>query len=200
MAVLVVEQGAGVAVGAATLVAHVWLRGLAAAPVTATFGQPAGLKSLLLHQGEVQARPPAQLLGAPWLWLLGSGLTGQRRLSMADLHVESEAGVSRKGSLTGPAGQLPLLLVNAPVVVELGGHAKGLSTVVAAVAPYLRVNTAMVLQGEEVGVGLETDGTVVDANRVCVLVVEERTGVAVGAATLITPVQRQTIKKVRGQR
>lgn len=118
---------------------------------------------------------------------------------MSDLHVKSEAGVSGEGSMTGPAGQLPLLLVDTSVVVELGGDTEGLPTVVATVAPYLRVNTAMVLQGEEVGVGLETDGAVVDANSVCVLVVEERTGVSVGAATLVTPVQRHTTKTVKGQ-
>lgn len=55
MAVLVVEEGAGVAVRAATLVTDVRLQGLDSAAVTATFGRPAGVKSLLLHQGQIQA-------------------------------------------------------------------------------------------------------------------------------------------------
>lgn len=55
----------------------------------------------------------------------------------------------------------------------------------------------MVLQGKQVGVGLEAHGTVVDADSVGVLVVEEGAGMAVGAATLITSVQRQTRKNKR---
>lgn len=192
VAVLVVEQGAGVAIGPSALVAHVWLGGLTGAPVTTGFGHATGIESLLLHQGEVQTRPPAQFLGAPRSWLLGSGLAGLWRLAMSDLHVEPEAGVRRKSSLAGPAGQLPLLLVDASVVVELGGDTEGLSAVVALVAPRLRVDTAVVLQGKQIGVGLETNGTVVDANSVGVLVVQERAGMAVGAAALITSVQGQT--------
>lgn len=116
---------------------------------------------------------------------------------MGDLHVEPEAGMRRKGSLAGPAGQFPLLLVDASVVVELGGNTEGLAAVVATVAPCLRVDTAVVLQGEQVGVGLEAHGAVVDADSVGVLVVEEGAGMAVGAATLITSVQRKT-KKYKG--
>lgn len=108
---------------------------------------------------------------------------------MGDLHVEPEAGMRRKGSLAGPAGQLPLLLVDTPVVVELRGNTKGFSTVMATVASCLGVDTAVVLQGEEVGVGLEAHGAVVDADSVGVLVVKERAGMTVGAAALITSVQ-----------
>lgn len=53
----------------------------------------------------------------------------------------------------------------------------------------------MVLQGKKVGVGLEAHSAVVDADGVGVLVVEEGAGMAVGAATLITSVQRQTNNK-----
>lgn len=67
---------------------------------------------------------------------------------MGDLHMEPEAGMCRKGSLAGPAGQLPLLLVNTSVVVELGGNTESLPAVVASVAPCLRVDTAVVLQGK----------------------------------------------------
>lgn len=108
---------------------------------------------------------------------------------MGDLHVESEAGGRGEGPLAGAAGQLALPLVDAAVVVELGGDAEGLAAVVAAVAPRLRVDAAVVLQGEQVGVGLEAHGAVVDADGVGVLVVEEGAGVAVGAAALVTPVQ-----------
>ena len=118
---------------------------------------------------------------------------------MGDLHVEPEAGMRRKGSLAGPACQLPLLLVDASVVVELRGNTEGLSAVVATVASCLRVDTAVVLQGKQVGVGLEAHGAVVDADGVGVLVVKERAGMAVGAATLITSVQRQTKKKQGGK-
>lgn len=117
---------------------------------------------------------------------------------MGDLHVEPEASMRRKGSLAGPAGQLPLLLVDASVVVQLGGDTEGLSAVVATVAPCLRVDTAVVLQGKQVGVGLEAHGAVVDADSVGVLVVKERAGMAVGAATLITSVQGQRMKNKGG--
>lgn len=118
---------------------------------------------------------------------------------MGDLHVEPEAGMRRKGSLAGPAGQLPLLLVYTSVVVELGRDTECLSAVVATVAPCLRVNTAVVLQGKQIGVGLEAHSAMVDANSVGVLVVKERAGMTVGAATLITSVQRQT-RKNKGYR
>lgn len=55
MAVLVVEQGAGVTVGPTTLVADMGLDDLNVAPTAAGFGHAAGMESLLLHQGEVQA-------------------------------------------------------------------------------------------------------------------------------------------------
>lgn len=189
VAVLVVEQRAGVTVGPAALVAHMRLEGLAMAPPGTDPSHGARVESLLLHQGEVQAGPPAQLLGAPGSGLLGSGLAGLRRLAVGDLHVEPEAGLCGEGSLAGTAGQLPLLLVDAAVVVELRRHAEGLAAVVAAVAPRLRVDAAVVLQGEQVGVGLEAHGAVVDADGVGVLVVEEGAGVAVGPATLVTSVQ-----------
>lgn len=54
MAVFVVEQGAGVAVGPPTLVAHMGLEDLTTAPTAPGFGHAAGVESLLLHQGEVQ--------------------------------------------------------------------------------------------------------------------------------------------------
>lgn len=118
---------------------------------------------------------------------------------MGDLHVEPEAGMRRKGSLAGPTGQLPLLLVDTPVVIELRGNTKGFSTVMATVASCLGVDTAVVLQGEEVGVGLEAHGAVVDADSVGVLVVKERAGMTVGAAALITSVQGRTRKTKGGQ-
>ncbi len=117
---------------------------------------------------------------------------------MGDLHVEPEAGMCRKGSLAGPAGQLPLLLVDTSVVVQLGGNTEGLAAVMATVAPCLGVDTAVVLQGKQVGVGLEAHGAVVDADSVGVLVVKEGAGMAVGAATLITSVQRQKRKNKGG--
>lgn len=117
---------------------------------------------------------------------------------MGDFHVEPEAGMRRKGSLAGPAGQLPLLLVYASVVVELGRNTEGLATVVTTVAPRLGVDAAVVFQGKQVGVGLEAHSAVVDADSVGVLVVKEGAGMAVGAATLITSVQRQT-RKNRGE-
>lgn len=55
VAVLVVEQGAGVAVRATALVTDMGLDDLAVAPLAAGFGHAAGIESLLLHQGEVQA-------------------------------------------------------------------------------------------------------------------------------------------------
>lgn len=83
------------------------------------------------------------------------------------------------------------------MVIELRGNTKGFSTVMATVAPCLRVDTAVVLQGEEVGVGLEAHGAVVDADSVGVLMVKERAGVTVGAAALITSVQGRT-RKTKG--
>lgn len=55
MAVLVVEQGAGVAVRAAALVTDVGLDDLTVSSLAAGFGHAARIESLLLHQGEVQA-------------------------------------------------------------------------------------------------------------------------------------------------
>lgn len=55
VAVLVVEERAGVAVGPPALVAHMGLGDIAAALSAASFGQAAGVESLLLHQGVVQA-------------------------------------------------------------------------------------------------------------------------------------------------
>lgn len=188
MAVLVVEQGAGVTVRPSTLVTHMGLDRPALAPCC--FGYSSGIQSLLLHKGEVQAGPPAQLLGTPRPGLLGSGLARLRRLAMGDLHVKSEAGLRGEGALAGPAGQLPLLLVHPFVVVELRGNAEGLATVVAAVTSSLRMDPAVVLQGKQVGVGFEAHSAVVDADGVGVFVIEEGAGMAVGAATLITSVKR----------
>lgn len=193
VAVLVVEQGASMAVRAPALVAHVGLGDLVVCLSAAAFSQAAGIESLLLHEGEVEARPPAQVLGAPRPVLLGSGLAGLRHLAVSDLHVESEAGLCREGSLAGPAGQLPLLLVDAPVVVQLRGDTERLPAVMAAVAARLRVDAAVVLEGQKVVVGLEAHGTVVDANGVGVLVVEQGAGVAVGATALITPLVSNSI-------
>lgn len=55
VAVLVVEQGAGMTVRPPTLVTDVGLNDLTGAPSAAGFGHAARVKSLLLHQGEVQA-------------------------------------------------------------------------------------------------------------------------------------------------
>lgn len=55
VAVLVVEQGAGVAVGPPTLITHMGFDDLTVAPTAASFCNAAGVESLLLHQGEVQA-------------------------------------------------------------------------------------------------------------------------------------------------
>ncbi len=55
VAVLVVEQGAGMAVRPTTLVTDMGLDDLTVAPTAAGFGHAAGIESLLLHQGEVQA-------------------------------------------------------------------------------------------------------------------------------------------------
>lgn len=54
MAVFMVEQGAGMAVGPPTLVTHMGLEDLTTAPMAAGFGHAAWVESLLLHQGEVQ--------------------------------------------------------------------------------------------------------------------------------------------------
>ena len=53
--VLVVEEGAGVAVRPPTLVTDMGLNDLTAAPTTAGFCHAAWVESLLLHQGEVKA-------------------------------------------------------------------------------------------------------------------------------------------------
>lgn len=53
--VLVVEQGAGVAVRPPTLVADMGLDDLTVAPTVAGFCHAAWVESLLLHQGEVEA-------------------------------------------------------------------------------------------------------------------------------------------------
>lgn len=191
VAVLVVEQRAGVPVGPPTLVAHVGLLNLTLAPLVTAFVWGSRDQSLLLHESEVKARPPAQILGAPGAGLLGPGL---RRLAVCDLHVESEAGLRGEGPLAAPAGQLTLLLVDAPVVVELRGHPEGLPAVVAAVAACFGVDAAVILEGEQVGVSLQAHGAVVDADGVGVLVVEEGAGMAVGPAALVTSVQSQTEK------
>lgn len=55
VAVLVVEEGASVAVRAPTLVTDVSLHNLSIPPTTSGFGDTACVESLLLHQGEIQA-------------------------------------------------------------------------------------------------------------------------------------------------
>jgi len=121
---------------------------------------------------------------------------------VADLQVESEAGLRREGALARAAGELPLLLVDSAVVVELGGDTEGLATIVAAVATGLGVDSAVVLQGKQVGVGLEADGAVVNSDGVGVLVVEEGAGMTVGATALITSVQghKRKIPEEKGTR
>lgn len=47
----------------------------------------------------------------------------------------------------------------------------------------------MILEGEQVGVGLEAHGAMVDTDCVSVFVVQERAGVPVGTATLLTSVE-----------
>lgn len=54
VAVLVVQQGAGVAVRPTALVTDVGLDDLTVAPSATGFGHATGVESLLLHQGEVQ--------------------------------------------------------------------------------------------------------------------------------------------------
>lgn len=53
MAVLMVEQGAGMAVRPPTLVADMGLHDLTVVPMAAGSSHAAGVESLLLHQGEV---------------------------------------------------------------------------------------------------------------------------------------------------
>lgn len=53
------------------------------------------------------------------------------------------------------------------------------------------MDTPVVLEGQEVGIGLEAHSTVVNADGVGVFVVEEGAGMGVGAATLVTSVERQ---------
>lgn len=55
MTVLVVEQGAGVAVRPPTLVTNMGLYDLTVGPTAAGSCQTVRVQSLLLHQGEVQA-------------------------------------------------------------------------------------------------------------------------------------------------
>lgn len=110
---------------------------------------------------------------------------------MVNLQVEPEAGLGGEAPLAGPTGQLALLQVDLAVGLELGGDAEGLAAVRATVTPRLRVDAPVVLEGQEVGVGLEAHGTVVDADGVGVFVVEEGAGMTVSAAALITSVKRQ---------
>jgi len=205
VAVLVVEQRAGVPVGAPTLVADVCLAAHGRLPVTAAasgavqgrreLGQPVWVQALGLHERQVKPRAPTQVPAAPSApttpvrgGVVGVvlGLGAGPRDAMLHLLVESEAGLAGETALAQRADQLALLQMHLAVVLQLRGHAEGLATLRAAVAPRLRVDAAVVLEGEQVGVGLEAHGAVVDADGVGVFVVEEGAGMTVGAAALIT--------------
>lgn len=71
---------------------------------------------------------------------------------------------------------------------ELGGHAEGLAALQALVALGLRVDAPVVLQRHQVGELLLAHGAEEGAGLVTVLVVEEGTCMAVGAAAVLTHV------------
>lgn len=114
------------------------------------------------------------------------------------LLVEAEAGLAWEAALAEGAGEFPLLQVYAPMVLELRGDPEGLPALWAAVAPRLGVDAAVVLERQQVGVGLEAHGAVVDADGVGVLVVEEGAGMTVGAAALFTSVDMHNRNKHTG--
>lgn len=92
---------------------------------------------------------------------------------MLHFQVESEAGLGGEASLAQSAGKLPFLLVHTAVILQLGRDAESLATFRAAMPTDLRMNTTVVFESEQVGVGLEAHGAVVDADSVGVFVVKE---------------------------
>ena len=120
---------------------------------------------------------------------------GDWGLAMTDLQVESKAGLSGEAALARSTGELSLLQVNPAVVLELGGDAEGLAAVGAAMTARLGVDAPVVFEGQEIGVGFEAHGAVINADGVGVLVVEEGAGMTVGAAALITSVKRHKKRK-----
>lgn len=91
-----------------------------------------------------------------------------------------------KALLTEAADHRPLFSVHVHVALQVREQAEGLATLRAAVARHLGVH----LQSDGIRKRLETQGTVVEAFGVCLFMVEEGAGVAVGAATQVTPAVR----------
>lgn len=93
--------------------------------------------------------------------------------------MHSEAGLTRERAQALRAGEFMLLLVEPAMVLKLREGAEHLATFRTAVPPYLRMGPPMIFQSEQVGVGLEAHGAGIDANGVCVFVVQQRTSMTV---------------------
>lgn len=180
MAVFVVEQGAGVAVPAPTLVANVRL---AARVVAAALWR---ILMTSLHQGQVKPGTPPKVGTAPrgtcqilLLLLVVVVVRGFLGSYVMRLQVQSEAGLTWECALALRAREFSLFLVEPAVVLELREDAERLSAFRAAVPSQLRMDAAVIFQSEQVGVGLEAHGAVIDTDGVSVFMVQQRAGVTV---------------------
>lgn len=90
-----------------------------------------------------------------------------------------EASLTRECALALRAGEFTVFLVEPAVVLQLREDSKCLAAFHAAVSPQLRMDPPVIFQSEQVGVGLEAHGAGIDADGVCVFVVQQRAGVTV---------------------
>lgn len=190
VAVLVVEEGAGVAVSAAAVLAHVALL-LRAGGLVARLGigdasrnvgqRRRGLIAHLVDpQGRIHSsRVPANVdtLGFSRAWLKGVLIPVPRVLVLLVARCVGKALLARA------ADHRLVLRVHLHVALQVCHQAEGLAALGAAVTPHHGVY----LQSERIGKGLETQGAVVEVFGVCLFMVEERAGVAVGTPTQVTP-------------
>lgn len=86
------------------------------------------------------------------------------------------------------AGERLLFGVDAPVTDKLGGDPEGLATLQALIAFGLCVNAAVILQCHQIGELLLADRAEEGSGLVTVLVVEQRTSVAICTPTMLTDV------------
>lgn len=99
-----------------------------------------------------------------------------------------QVGLAGKALVAQQAGEGLLFGVDSSVTYELSGHTECFSTLHTLVALGLRVDAPVVLESHQVGELFLADGAEEGARLVAVLVVEERAGMAVSAATVFADV------------
>ena len=111
-----------------------------------------------------------------------------RLAALVHLLMVAQVGLARKALVALQAGERLLFGVDASVTDELSGHAERLSALQTLVAFGLGVDAPVVLQGHQVAELFLAHRTEEAAGLVAVLVVQQRAGVTVCAATVLADV------------